>query len=341
MSPIRAFTFSLVCLTAGSLAAQASDNTTRNLSTEKVAFKLPPGWEWQSEIAANIAIKKDVKIKDRTLTVTAEMIFAAEGFLEDSIKDIEKKVAASKGDLKDLKIKRGEKFAGNSAVLVSFTRVRGDDPNEFEDERQWLMRRNNALYTWTERAQRMAQSQASGAFSAARSAVAFTEKDLTRVPRTFDEPGIRYTVPVDWEFENVKPVKDPKMVGPVMIIESHVTIKGEPWRINCVLFAYKDQRTLSDFQKKVKEEVTEKFVEIEGYEENDKDVFNGEKALSTTFTGRYVPDEQAPKQPTTRRREFTMRRKGHLIRWIEQTPATPSPAVDAALKKARAGLSWN
>jgi hypothetical protein len=330
----------LACLLAGSLAAQGSDVATRTLSTEKLAFKLPAGWQWQSEIAANIAIKKDIAVKDRTFTITAEMVFAAEGFLEDTLTGIQNKVAGSKGDFTDLKIKRGEKFAGNPAVLVSYTRVRGDNPNDHEEERQWLLRRNNALYTWTERAARAVQSQAGTAFAAARSAVTFTEKDLSRLPKTFQEEGIRYNIPNDWEYDPVKKGDDPKFRYPIMRVETNVAIKGDTVRVYASLFADKDERTLSDYEKQARDIVTKNWDEVQNFELNEKETFQGEKAFSTTFVGRPVPDQPAPRQPQLRRRDFFMKRKGHLIHWIEITPPEGSAAVDAALKKARGGISW-
>src|SRR5437870_256647 len=121
MNMIRPSALFLAALLTGSLLGQAGDNTQRTLTTEGVSFKLPAGWAWQGEVASNIAIKKEIKVKDQTYTITAELIYQAEGFMEDTIAGIEKKVAVSKGDLRDLKTTRGEKFAGNAATLVSLT----------------------------------------------------------------------------------------------------------------------------------------------------------------------------------------------------------------------------
>src|SRR5262245_32135398 len=138
MTLSRTSAFFLGLVLAGSAFGQAPANTERTLTTEGVKFKLPTGWEWQSEIASNIALKQDIKVKDATYTITADLVYNAQGFLEDTISDIEKKVKASKGDLKDLKVTRGEKFSGNPATMVTYARVRGEKQNVFEDERQYL-----------------------------------------------------------------------------------------------------------------------------------------------------------------------------------------------------------
>src|SRR6478752_487973 len=80
---------------AGSLFGQ--DKSVRTLTTAGMSFKLPGGWDWHSDIASN-----------------------ATGFLEDTLSDLQKKVAASKGDLKDLKIVRGEKFGVNTATMATY-----------------------------------------------------------------------------------------------------------------------------------------------------------------------------------------------------------------------------
>jgi hypothetical protein len=338
-SPAR--TLFLALGLAGSLLAQAADNTVRTLSQEGVTFKLPAGWDWQSEIASNIALKKEIKLKDRTFTITADLVFSAEGFLEDTITGIEKKVASSKGDLKDLKVTRGEKFAGTTAVLVAFTRVRGEKQDEFEDERQWLFRRNNALYSWTEKADRAVASQASSAFSAARSAIKFTGKDASKAPRTWEDQAIKYNLPPDWEYDKVTPTTDPKLISPIMVVETAVTLKGQGWRVSAQLFAFKGNKTLDDLEKSAKEEVTRDFSDVQDFTVVDKQTFNGEKSFMTSFVGRPVPKQQpAPEQPKLLRRDYFMKRKGYIIRWIETGPEGTNPAVEASLKKAREGLSW-
>ena len=69
-------------------------------------------------------------------------------------------------------------------------------------------------------------------------------------------------------------------------------------------------------------------------------VINGEKAFITTFTGKQVRENASPDQPRLRRRDYVMKRKGYLIRWIETTPEETNPAVEAVLKKAREALTW-
>jgi hypothetical protein len=333
--------FFLAVLVAGSAFGQAAANPVRNLTTEAVNFKLPAGWEWQSEIASNIAVKKDIKIKDQSYPITAELVYNSNGFLEDSISDIEKKVAASKGDLKDLKVVRGEKFAGTNATMVTYARVRGEKQSEWEDERQYLFRRNNALYIWTERNSRAIQSQASSAFGAARSALSFVGKDLSRVPKTFTEEGIKYNLPPDWEYDTPQKSDKPNTVSPIMIVETAVTVKGVGWRVGAAMFAYKDTRTLDDMEKGAKENMTKQFEEVKDFKIEDKQTFNGEKAILVTFTGKPIRENDNPaERPRLKRREYVMKRKGYIILWMETTPEETNPAVEATLKKARDGLTW-
>jgi hypothetical protein len=328
----------LGCIVAGSLVAQ--DKSVRTLTTEAVTFKLPAGWEWQSEIASNIAIKKDIKVKDQTYTITADLVFNATGFLEDTLSDLQKKVAASKGDLKDLKILRGEKFGVNPATLATYTRVRGEKQNEFEDERQYLFRRNGSLYVWTERAHRAVQSAAGPAFSSARSAISFLGKDLSRVPKQFQDEGIKYNLPPDWEYDAVAPSKDPKLINPILRVETAVTLKGKGWRVGAAMFAFKDTRSLDDLQKAAKEEVTRQWEDVKDYALVDKQTFSGEKTFVTSFSGKQVPDGPHAEQPRLKRRDYFMKRKGYTIRWVETIPEESGPEVEAALKKARDGLGW-
>jgi hypothetical protein len=118
-------------------------------------------------------------------------------------------------------------------------------------------------------------------------------------------------------------------------------VKGGAVRIFANLFADKDSRTLGDYEKQAKDIVTKQYEEVQGFELTEKEMVNGEKAFSTVFVGRYKPDGPAAKQPLARRRDFFMRRKGHIIHWIEISPADADEgAVDAAFKKARSGIVW-
>ena len=64
-----------------------------------------------------------------------------------------------------------------------------------------------------------------------------------------------------------------------------------------------------------------------------KQTFRGEKALLVKFSGVYQKD---PGRIVTA--QWMIKRKGFLISWVEQTLAPVTPASEAALKKARAGL---
>jgi hypothetical protein len=331
----------LAAALAGSLFAQAAaDPNQRTLTQEGVSFKLPAGWQWQSDIASNIAIKQDIKVKDQTYTITAEMVYNAHGFLEDTISDIEKKVATSKGDLKDLKITRGEKFAGSNAAVVTFTRVRGEKHDQFEDERDYLVRRNNALVTWTELAPRIVQSTASTAFATARAGVTFTGKDLSRVPKSFTEQGIKYNLPPDWEYDTPKKSEEKDTIGPIMIIDTATTVKGQSWRVSVQLFANKDKRTLKEMQAGAKEDAARNFGDIQDLTIKEKQVFNGEEAFVADFTGTPDPKRPAAEQPRVRVHWVFMKRKGFRLSWLETGPAQSTPQIEAALKKAREGLTW-
>lgn len=330
----------LAALLAGSSFSQAAGNTERTLTTEGVTFKLPAGWQWQSEIASNIAIKKDLKVKDQTVTITADLVYNASGFLEDSISDIEKKVAASKGDLKDLKVVRGEKFANNPATLVTYSRVRGEAVDDWDDERQFLFRRNNALYVWTERNKRSAHSQASLAFGAARAAVVLLGKDLSRAPKTFKEEGFKYNLPPDWEFDVPKKSDQPNTIGPLMILETAATVKGTAWRVAVQLFASKDKRGLDEIQATAKEDASHNFGDLKDYTLLEKQDFRGEKAFIAEFTGTPDPKRPANEQRRVRVRWVYMKHKGFRFSWLETMPENPTPVIEAALKKARDGLTW-
>lgn len=352
MNTFRPSALFLAALLTGSLLGQAGDNTQRTLTTEGVSFKLPSGWQWQGEVATNIAIKKDIKVKDQTYTITAELIFQAEAFLEDSIAGIEKKVAASKGDLKDLKTNRKEKFAGNPATLVSLTRVRGEKKDLFEDERNYLFRRNNALYTWTERNDRVVAGDASSAFSAARSAVVFTQKDLAKsnAVRTWPDAGIKYTMPPDLELSG-KPGELVKgQYSNLIHAVTAVTVKNEDFLVNVFLTVAKDDKSFDDLAKSAKERIRDQFEDIQDLQSKEGETFKGEKAVVVTFTGVQMPKEraEAPKDPNAPKQKgrpareswWFLKHKGHVIEWREVTPTAPSPAVDAIIKKARDGLSW-
>jgi len=339
MTLSRTSAFFLGLVFAGSVFGQAA-NTERTLTTEGVKFKLPAGWEWQSEIASNIALKQDIKVKEQTYTITADLVYNTNGFLEDTISDIEKKVKASKGDLRDLKVTRGEKFVGNPATMVTYARVRGEKQNEFEDERQYLFRRNNALYVWTERNHRAVQSQASLAFSAARSALVFIGKDLSRVPKIFTEEGFKYTLPSDWEFDVPKKSDKPNTVGPIMIVETAVTVKGQGFRLSAVIFALKDTRSPEERVKVTKDDMLKQFEEVKDYKVEEKQPFVGEKAAIVSFTGKPNPEGPHEPQPRIKRREFVMKRKGYIIIWSETMPEETTPVIEAMFKKARDGMSW-
>src|SRR4029078_7765303 len=143
---------------------------------------------------------KDIKVKEQTYPITAEMVYNTNGFVEDTIAGIEKNAAASKGGLQDFKVTRGETFGTTPATLVTLTRVRGEKNDQFEDERDYLFRRNGALYQWTEKFDRTIAGAASSALSAARSAVTFTQKDESRQPKTWPDSGVKYTLPADFEY---------------------------------------------------------------------------------------------------------------------------------------------
>lgn len=340
MNMFRSTALFLASLLTGSLLGQGTDNTLRTLTTEGVSFRLPAGWEWQGEIASNIAIKKDIKVKDQTYTITADLTFQAEAFLEDTIAGIEKKVAASKGDLRDLKTTRTAKFVTNPAVIVSLTRVRGEKQDQFEDERNVLFRRNNALYIWTERNDRVVSSQASGAFSAARSAVTFTQKDVSKIPKTWPDAGVKYNLPADFEYDKTSDLPTGADGKEIMAVETVVTVKGEPWRVSCSLGAQKWAGTLDDVEKQLKDLLTKNFKDVKDFQLLEKQDLHGEKAIAATFTGVYVPDHPAPEQPRTRHRMFYCKRKGYLLNWHEGTSEASNPALEAALKKGREGLTW-
>jgi hypothetical protein len=60
-----------------------------------------------------------------------------------------------------------------------------------------------------------------------------------------------------------------------------------------------------------------------------------------TFTGIQVSKEpNAGKGPNRRWQVWWFKKKGYLFHWQEALPIEPNPAVDAALKKGRDGLSW-
>ena len=88
--------------------------------------------------------------------------------------------------------------------------------------------------------------------------------------------------------------------------------------------------------------MTRDYADVQDFELNDKDTLQGEKGFSTTFVGRQAPPgENGPKRPLIRRRDYFVRRKGYLVHWIEFLPVEQSAAVEAAFKKARAGIVWN
>jgi hypothetical protein len=343
MTTTKAVAFFLTAVVSGSLVAQSADPNLRTLSTEGITFKKPVAWDWQSEIAANIALKKDITVKDRTYTITAEMVFSAEGFVEETIAGIEKKVKASKGDLRDLKKTRGEKFAGASATLVSYTRVRGEKQDEFEDERQYLFRRNGSLYTWTERAHRNVASQAGLAFSAARSAITWTTKDTAREPKVWADAGVKFVLPADYEFEKVN-LTLPKGNENELLLHIGTLISGktEQFYVQCVLTAQKSPNSLDDVEKQGKTIFEKNFEDIQDFQIIDKQQLRGEKALLMSFTG--IPtgakDDGDQKRPRQKNHFWWIKRKGYVMTWRELIPLTPSPALDAALKKGRDGITW-
>jgi hypothetical protein len=331
----------LVAVLAGSLDAQAADNTQRTLTTEQVSFKLPAGWEWQSEIASNIAIKKDIKVKDETIQITADLVYQSEGFVEDTIKGIEKKVAISKGDLKDFKVTRGEKFAAAPATLVTYTRVRGEKAENSEDERQYLLRRNGALYTWTERARRSIAGQAQSAFAQARGALSFTTKDTAREPKVFADAGMKYVLPADFEYEKVGELPKGADGTTVIHVGTVVTVKGETWYVQCMLGAQKSTNALDDVEKQGKTIFEKNYEDMKDFKIVEKQTLRGEKALLMTFTGIQIgKDPNQPKGPNRRWQVWWFKRKGYIFNWQEAIPIEANPAVDAALKKGRDGLSW-
>jgi hypothetical protein len=341
--------FFLAALLAGSLFSQGAADTERTLSTEGIRFKLPSGWQWQSEIASNIAIKKDVKAKDQTHTITAEMVFQAEAFLEDSIANIEKKVEASKGDLRDLKKTRGQKFNGNNAVLVTFTRVRGEKQDQFEDERNYLFRRNNALYTWTERFHRSVASEANSSFNAARQAIVFTQKDMAKenAVRTWPDAGVKYNLPPDFDLNGKPGELEPGKQSILIHAVSAVTIKGDDFLVNVVLLAAKGDRSMDDLVKQRKDLIRDDFEDVKDLQVIEGESLRGEKTMGVTFVGVRIP-EAKPDQPNAPKRKgnparwsfWFVRHKGHIIEWREIVPPTPSPAVDAVIKKARDAITF-
>jgi hypothetical protein len=341
MTSSRATALFLVAALSGSVAAQAADPNTRTLTTEGISFKKPAGWEWQSDIASNIALKKELKVKDQAYTITAEMVFAAEGFVEDTISGIEKKVSASKGDLKDFKVTRGEKFAGAPAALVSFARVRGEKGEEVEDERQYLFRRNGSLYTWTERAHRAVAGAASTAFSAARSAVTWTTKDTAREPKVWSDVGIKFVLPADFEYEKLNlDVPKSSETTTLLHIGTTVTVKGETFYVQCVLAVSRSTNTLDDVERQGKD-IFKSLEDIQDYKADSKQSLKGEKALLMTLSGAQPGANRGGGKPSRiRRAVYWVKRKGYLIQWEEVLPAAGNPALDAALKKARDGLSW-
>ena len=268
-----------------------------------------------------------------------DLVFNATGFLEDTLADLQKKVAASKGDLKDLKIDPGREVRGRIQPRWStYTRVRGEKQNEFEDERQYLFRRNGALYVWTERANRAVQSAAGPAFSSARSAITLLGKDLSRVPKTFPDEGIKYNLPPDWEYDVPKKSDKPNSVGPIMILETAATVKGQSWRVGVQLFAGKDNRTLEEMQAAAKEDAARNFGDVKDVDIKEKQSFNGEKSFFLEFTAVGDPNRPPEGQPRMRVRWVYAKRKGFRISWLETGPAETTPAIEAALKKARDGL---
>jgi hypothetical protein len=224
--------------------------------------------------------------------------------------------------------------------MVTYSRVRGDKQNEFEDERQYLFRRNNALYVWTERNNRAVQSQANLAFGSARSAVTLLGKDLSRVPKTFTEEGFKYNIPNDWEYDTPKKSDKPNTVSPILIVETAATVKGQGWRVGVQLFAVKDTRTLDEMQTTAKEDAARNFGDMKDYTLKEKETFAGEKSFSVEFTGTPDPNRPANEQPRVRVRWVYMKRKGYRFSWLETMPAETTPAIDAMLKKARGGFSW-
>jgi hypothetical protein len=329
--------FFLALAFAGSLLGQAARNNERTLTTEGVAFKLPAGWEWQSEIASNIAIKKELKARDQVYTITADLVYSAEGFLEDTIAGIEKKVAASKGDLRDLKVNRGERFAASPAVLVSFSRVRGEKGEDIEDERQYLLRRSGALYVWTERANRAVSTAASSAFSAARNAVTFTGKD--KGPKTaWPEAGVKFTPPPDFDIKKVAEL--PKVDDAIIMTAlTTVTIKGQTRVIAGSLRARNSPALTLDRVEAQAKEIYTGFEDTKDFEV-EKTSFRGEKAVMLTFTAAPKAKHEGQKPPRIRFRAFVVKKKPYVIYWEEETPEAADPAIDAALKKARDGVTF-
>src|SRR5258708_7250346 len=88
---------------AAAVGQQPPDPTVRALEDKGVYFKLPPGWAWASD-ANVISIKQTFKVTDQDYEATGELVFETKKFADEQLKDIEKKVKESKGDLKDFKV---------------------------------------------------------------------------------------------------------------------------------------------------------------------------------------------------------------------------------------------
>ncbi len=330
----------VISLTAtGPGPAQSAAKDTRTLTTEGVTFKLPSGWTWQADAASNIAIKKEVRVGDETYTVTGELLYEAEAYLEQTITGLEQKVKESKGDLRDLKVDRSQKFGDNPAVLVSFTRVRGEDGKNISEERQWLFRRQNALYRWVEEYNRLVASTALGALASARSGVTFKGQDVARkdTARNYPEAGVKFTLPADFEWVGEsKPLPtDDKSNALLFVARTVVTVKAGQSYVFCQLAAQKYPGTLDQVIEGNKQHFTEGFSEVKDFVIETKQTFKDEKAAMVRFSGL----GEKSKERTTISRWF-MKHKGWLLTWIEQSPPQTSPSMEAALKKARSGLSW-
>ena len=183
-------------------------------------------------------------------------------------------------------------------------------------------------------------TQANSAFGSARSAVAFTGKDLSRVAKTFNDEGFKYNLPNDWEYDPPKKSEKANTVTAIMILETAATVKGQGWRVGVQLFASKDNRTLDEMQAGAKEDATRNFGDIKDLVIKEKVPFNGEKSFVMEFTGTPDPNRPPEQQTRIRVRWTYMKRKGYRLSWLETMPPDLTPAIEASLKKAKDGLTW-
>jgi hypothetical protein len=205
----------------------------RKVEDKGVYFSLPNGWDWDGE---GIAIRRSFKWKDSQYDATAALVYETKKFADDQIRDIEAKVEASRGSLKNLKIRKRYKIGSHKCAIATYDRTRGEgeDAEHFE-ERVLIFRRGDGCFTWTEAFNKKISSQASSALESTRKNFKFVDTPETTIPklREFDSIKASYKIPEDFEWTDRADAKsgeekDPN--APVARVYTDVDVKGASLR---------------------------------------------------------------------------------------------------------------